>query len=66
MMYEFILQCVVLITGWADILDSLNKDDMGIDFIISKPIKYKKLSTLVKETLLKESSNAVESSKITP
>ena len=65
-MYEFILQCVVLITGWADMLDSLNKDDMGIDFIISKPIKYNKLSTIVKETLLKESPEAVESFKITP
>ena len=66
MMYEFILQYIVLITGWADMLDSLNKDDMGIDFIISKPIKYNKLSTIVKETLLKESPEAVESFKITP
>ena len=40
-------------------LDSLNQDDMGIDFIISKPIKYKKLSTIVKETLLKESEETV-------
>jgi PAS domain S-box-containing protein len=48
-----------LITGWADMLDSLNQDDMGIDFIISKPIKYKKLSTIVKETLLKESEETV-------
>ena len=66
MMYEFILQYIVLITGWADMLESLNKDDMGIDFIISKPIKYNKLSTIVKETLLKESPEAVESFKITP
>jgi hypothetical protein len=65
-MYEFILQYIVLITGWADMLESLNKDDMGIDFIISKPIKYNKLSTIVKETLLKESPEAVESFKITP
>ena len=49
-----------LITGWADMLDSLNQDDMGIDFIISKPIKYKKLSTTVKETLLNESQDRVQ------
>jgi len=55
-----------LITGWADMLDSLNKDDMGVDFIISKPIKYKKLSTIVKETLLKEPQDTFESSKVTP
>jgi len=48
-----------LITGWADMLDSLNKDDMGVDFIISKPIKYNKLSTVVKETLLKEPEETV-------
>ena len=48
-----------LITGWADMLDSLNKDDMGVDFIICKPIKYKKLSTIVKETLLKEPEEIV-------
>jgi len=41
-------------------LDSLNQDDMGIDFIISKPIKYKKLSTTVKETLLNESQDRVQ------
>ena len=40
-------------------LDSLNKDDMGVDFIICKPIKYKKLSTIVKETLLKEPEEIV-------
>ena len=58
-MHKFIFQYNVLITGWADMLDSLNQDDMGIDFIISKPIKYKKLSTIVKETLLKESGETV-------
>ncbi len=55
-----------LITGWADMLDSLNKDDMGVDFIISKPIEYKKLSIIVQETLLNESQNTVESTKATP
>ena len=60
MMHKFIFQYNVLITGWADMLDSLNQDDMGIDFIISKPIKYKKLSTTVKETLLNESQDRVQ------
>lgn len=55
-----------LITGWADMLDSLNNDDIGVDFIISKPIKYKRLSTLVKETLLKESQETVGYSEIAP
>ena len=55
-----------LITGWADMLDSLNKDDMGVDFIVSKPIKYKQLSTIIKETLLNETQEAVENSKYMP
>ena len=55
-----------LITGWADMLDSLNKDDMGVDFIVSKPIKYKHLSTIIKETLLNETQEAVENSKYMP
>ena len=55
-----------LITGWADMLDSLNKDDMGVDFIVSKPIKYKQLSTIIKETLLNETQEAVGNSKYMP
>ena len=55
-----------LITGWADMLDSLNKDDMGVDFIVSKPIKYKQLSTIIKETLLNETQEAVENTKYMP
>ena len=55
-----------LITGWADMLDSLNKDDMGVDFIVSKPIKYKHLSTIIKETLLNETQEAVENTKYMP
>jgi len=55
-----------LITGWADMLDSLNKDDMGVDFIVSKPIKYKQLSTIIKETLLNVTQEAVGNSKYMP
>jgi len=55
-----------LITGWADMLDSLNKDDMGVDFIVSKPIKYKQLSTIIKETLLNVTQEAVGKSKYMP
>ena len=55
-----------LITGWADMLDSLKKDDMGVDFVISKPIKYQKLSTIVKEVLLDESQDAVDNSRFIP
>ena len=47
-------------------LDSLNKDDMGVDFIVSKPIKYKHLSTIIKETLLNETQEAVENTKYMP
>lgn len=43
-----------LITGWAEMLDSLKRDDMDVDFVINKPINLRKLSSLVKETLLKE------------
>ena len=55
-----------LITGWADMLDSLNKEDMGVDFIVSKPIKYKQLSTIIKETLLNVTQEAVGNSKYMP
>ena len=55
-----------LITGWADMLDSLNKDDMGVDFIVSKPIKYKQLSTIIKETLLNVTQESVGNSKYMP
>ncbi len=55
-----------LITGWADMLDSLNKNDMGVDFIVSKPIKYNKLSTIVKEILLNKSQDTIESDRMTP
>ncbi len=48
-----------LITGWADMLDSLKEDDFGVDFVISKPIKFRKLSTLIKETLLGKSEDTV-------
>ncbi len=46
---------VGLVTGWADMLESLNKDNVSADFVIGKPIRYNELSLLVKETLLKES-----------
>ncbi len=49
-----------LITGWADMLDSLKEDDLGVDFVISKPIKFRKFSTLIKETLLKESQAVIK------
>ncbi|MBT6046787.1 MAG: response regulator [Candidatus Scalindua sp.] len=49
-----------LITGWADILDSLKNNDLGVDFVISKPINFERLSNLVMETLLKESQETVE------
>ena len=55
-----------LITGWADMLDSLNKDEMGVDFIVSKPIKYKQLSAIIKETLLNETQEVVGDSNYIP
>jgi PAS domain S-box-containing protein len=55
-----------LITGWADILDSLKKDDLGVDFVISKPISLEKLSTIIKQTLLNETEKADEDSKFIP
>lgn len=55
-----------LITGWAEMLDSLKSDDIGVDFVISKPINFKKFSSLVKETLLKESQDIDANSAFTP
>ncbi|MGR3303285.1 MAG: hybrid sensor histidine kinase/response regulator, partial [Candidatus Scalindua sp.] len=40
-----------LITGWVDMLESLKNEDMGVDFIVSKPIDFSILSVRIKEAL---------------
>lgn len=43
-----------LITGWADKIESLKNEDMGVDFVVSKPIDFSILSGHIKEALIIE------------
>jgi PAS domain S-box-containing protein len=43
-----------LITGWVDMLESLKNEDMGVDFVVSKPINFSILSGHIIETLMIE------------
>ncbi len=46
---------VGLITGWVDMLESLKNEDMGVDFVVSKPIDFSILSERIKKALMIES-----------
>lgn len=48
-----------LITGWVDMLKSLKNEDMGVDFIVSKPIDFSILSGRIKEALMIETLDTV-------
>lgn len=40
-----------VITGWADIVETINKEKDGVDFAVSKPIDFQRLSVLIREAL---------------
>ena len=50
---------VGLITGWADMLKPIKNEDMGVDFVVSKPIDFMRLSAFIEETLVAESQDRI-------
>ncbi|MFQ5957409.1 MAG: ATP-binding protein, partial [Candidatus Brocadiales bacterium] len=42
---------VGLITGWGTMFENLKKDELGVDFVVKKPIEFSELSRLIESVL---------------